>query len=164
VTLDGYRPGASAQLLALHMAYYGPTWGFGRPFESKLAAEMGAFVARLDPARDLFLTAWTEAGTLAGSITIDGHDTARAHLRWFIVATPGRGLGERLLERACAFVDERGFACTHLTTFAGLDAAARLYARHGFVLVEERAVDPWAGTVGEQRWERRRDARGAASP
>jgi GNAT superfamily N-acetyltransferase len=159
VTFDGYRPGALAAVLALHMDYYGPLWGFGRPFESKVAAEMGAFLARLDPAHDLFLTAWSDGGDLLGAITIDGidADTAGAHLRWFVVGgrTRGRGLGRELMRRADAFCRERGYGRIYLTTFAGLDAARALYERFGFRLVEETVGDPWSGTVGLQRVERR---------
>ena len=88
LVLDGYRPGALARVIALHMDDYGPAWGFGLAFESKLAREMGAFLARLDPERDLFLAAYRADGTLIASITIDGiaGGEGGAHLRWFIVA------------------------------------------------------------------------------
>ena len=140
------------------MDYYAPRWGFGAPFEAKLAHEMGAFIARFDPARDLFLTACDPDGRLAGTITIDGIDAdgEGAHLRWFVVAESahGRGLGGALMRRACAFMDGRGYAKAYLTTFRGLDAARALYERHGFVLVSEEDGDPWSGTVGMQRFER----------
>lgn len=155
---DGYRPGVIARLVGLHMAYYAPVWGFGLPFESKLAAETGAFFARFDADRDLFLAAWS-GDDLAGAVTIDGADaTGAGHLRWFIVADAwrGRGLGAELLARALATADARGCPRLHLTTFAGLDPARRLYERFGFALVAERADDAWSGGVGEQRFERPR--------
>jgi len=143
---DGYRPGVIARLVGLHMAYYAPVWGFGQPFESKLTAEMGAFFARFDADRDLFLAAWSGDATGAG------------HLRWFIVADAwrGRGLGAELLARALATADARSCPRLHLTTFAGLDPARRLYERFGFALVADRADDAWSGGVGEQRVERPR--------
>jgi hypothetical protein len=53
-------------------------------------------------------------------------------------------------------MDARGYRSAYLTTFAGLDAARALYDRHGYALVAEEKADPWSGTVGLQRFERRR--------
>lgn len=159
MVFDGWRPGAIAQALALHMAYYAPAWGFGRQFESKLAFEMGEFHGRFDAARDLFLGAYAADGALLATIAIDGVDAAGegAHLRWFVAAARarGRGIGGALMDRADAFMAARGYHRAYLTTFAGLDAARALYDRHGYVLVAEEKADPWSGTVGLQRFERR---------
>jgi len=100
----GYSPGVIAAVIALHMDYYAPVWGFGVRFETKLAREMAEFHERLDPARDLFLAARNSEGAVLGSITIDGAlaDTERAHLRWFIVDrhAMGSGIGKTLMSRA----------------------------------------------------------------
>ena len=135
VVFDGWRPGAIARTLTLHMDYYAPSWGFGRQFESKLAFEMGEFHGRFDPARDLFLGAYAADGELVATLTVDGIDAA------------GEG---------AQFLSARGYGRAYLTTFAGLDAARALYDRHGYVLVAEEQADPWSGTVGLQRFERRR--------
>lgn len=84
LSFGGYRPGALAEVIRLHMAYYQREWGFGRVFEAKLAAEMGKFLARLDSQRDLFLCAYRPAGALIGSITVDAElaSSRGAHLRW----------------------------------------------------------------------------------
>jgi ribosomal protein S18 acetylase RimI-like enzyme len=159
VTFSGYRPGVVAEVIGLHMAYYAPIWGFGAPFEAKLAYEMGEFLGRHDPDRDLFLAAFGDDGQLLGSITIDGvsADGEGAHLRWFIVApsVQGRGLGKELMRQADGFLERRDYRHAYLTTFPGLDAARALYERYGFRLVAEEDADPWSGTVGLQRFERR---------
>lgn len=156
LVIDDYRPGALAAIVGLHMAYYAPAWGFSLPFETKVAGELAAFLARRDPRRDLFLCAWDAEGRLAGSITMDGlHAQGEgAHLRWFIVAdhARGTGLGRRLVTTAMQFCHEKGYRRAFLTTFAGLDAARHLYESVGFVLAEERGADPWGGRVGEQRF------------
>lgn len=158
ISFGGYRPGALAEVIRLHMAYYGPEWGFGRAFETKLATEMGAFLARFDPERDLFLCAYARSGDLLGSITADAQEAASlgVHLRWYIVsdAARGTGLGRALLERAVTHCTERGFDRIYLTTFAGLEAARHLYESLGFMLVDERDTDQWQGGVREQRFER----------
>ena len=68
----------------------------------------------------------------------------------------GKGIGGELMRRVDAFLEQRGYRHAYLTTFAGLDAARALYDRHGYVLVAEEKADPWSGTVGLQRFERRR--------
>ena len=159
LTFDGYRPGALAETIALHMAYYAPHWGFGAPFESKLGREMGEFLGRYNPDRDLFLTAYRPDNTLVGTITLDGIDADTpdgAHLRWFIVseAAQGMGLGRQLMARAAEFLDRKGYDRAYLTTFAGLDAARSLYEAFGFSLTNEEPTDPWSGSVGLQRFDR----------
>lgn len=158
---EGYRPGILAEVVGAHIAYYAPAWGFGLPFEIKVASEMAALLGRYDPARDLILSATDGSGAFAGSITIDGeygHGTVGAHLRWFIVTEKARGtgLGRQLLERATGFADACGYRMTYLTTFPGLDAARHLYEATGFRLVAETGEDAWSGSVGEQRFERLR--------
>jgi GNAT superfamily N-acetyltransferase len=68
----------------------------------------------------------------------------------------GKGVGGELMRRVDAFLEASGHRRSYLTTFAGLDAARALYGRHGYVLVAEEKADPWSGTVGLQRFERRR--------
>jgi GNAT superfamily N-acetyltransferase len=155
IEFDGYRPGCLADIVALHARYYARNWGFGLAFETKVASELAAFLAGMDPQRDLFLAAY-EDGAVAGSIAVDvsGGGPRGAHLRWFIVSAQGCGLGKTLLERAMRFCDEQSKLTVWLTTFAGLDAARALYERHGFRLVEESDVDQWQGGVREQLFER----------
>ncbi|WP_108125266.1 GNAT family N-acetyltransferase [Saccharospirillum mangrovi] len=156
---DQYHPGVLAQVIALHLDYYAPHWGFGRQFEAGVAAGMGEFFGRFDAQRDLFLAAYNDQDELVGSLTIDGQDAAGegAHLRWFIVAESarGQGLGHQLMQRADAFLRQQQYPRTYLTTFAGLDAARALYQHYGFQLVAEQSADPWSGAVGMQRYERR---------
>jgi GNAT superfamily N-acetyltransferase len=153
IEVGGYRPGCLADIVACHARYYAENWGFGLAFEAKVAGELAAFATRMNPEDDLLLVAH-EGERFAGSIVIDA-DSRGAHLRWFIVAEPGHGLGRRLIQSALAFCDERHYATVWLTTFSGLDAARRLYEEHGFKLIEESAIDQWQGGVREQLFERR---------
>ena len=153
-----YAPRALADIIRLHMDYYAPTWGFGLPFETKLAVEIGRFLQRYDAARDLFACAWKDKD-LVGSVTLDGGDIedGLSHLRWFIVsdAARGTGLGGRLITQAVHFAREKSHDGIFLTTFSGLDAARHLYEKAGFTLVHESEIDQWGGGVREQRFELR---------
>lgn len=157
ISFDGYRPGALAGVLGLHMDYYAREWGFGQAFETKVAAELAAFLARLDPERDLFVTAW-RGDALAGSISMDvsGGGPDGAHLRWFVVSDTvrGSGLGKQLMRRAIDHADRVAAGPVWLTTFAGLGAARALYERHGFMLSAQSEDDQWQGGVREQLFTR----------
>ncbi len=154
--MTGYRPGALAQVVQLHMDYYAPVWGFGSAFETRIAGGLAAFLSHLDDTRDHFRCVYAKDRLLA-SITIDGKaaDDEGAHLRWFIVseAARGKGLGRRLLTEAITFCQERGYRRIFLTTFAGLETARHLYEAFGFRLVQEQEEDRWNSGVREQRFE-----------
>jgi GNAT superfamily N-acetyltransferase len=153
----GYRPGALGRVAEMHAVYYAANWSFGAYFERKVATELAEYLGRYDPERDRFLCAVRD-GRIIGSVTIDGSESASppdtAHLRWFIMddAARGSGLGGRLMQEAMGFALATGFAQVYLWTFAGLDAARRLYDRHGFELVEELEAEQWGTTVREQRF------------
>ncbi|MCY0148912.1 GNAT family N-acetyltransferase [Hoeflea sp. G2-23] len=155
IAFDGYRPGALAGVLGLHMNYYAQHWGFGLAFELKVASELSAFLDRFDRHRDLFLTAW-RGNRLAGSVSLDvsGGGAGGAHLRWFVVSSEerGSGLGKQLLARAVSHSDSIAAGPIWLTTFAGLDAAQTLYERIGFVRESEHEGDQWQGGVTEQKF------------
>jgi ribosomal protein S18 acetylase RimI-like enzyme len=156
---NGWSPGLIGEVVRAHAAYYSREWDFGAPFEAKVAREMGEFVDRCSPDRDRLFRAERD-GALLGALTIDGSDPGlapgEAHLRWFIVvdAARGLGLGRRLMSAATAFLDAAGYQSCYLTTFAGLDAARRLYEAAGFGLVREASSTTWGTTVVEQRFER----------
>ena len=152
--ISGYTPGALADVVRLHMAYYSTNWGFGLAFETKVASELSGFLRRFNSDNDLFLVACKSGGECIGSISLDSQDSAGegAHIRWFIVNQElvGRGIGRILLTNVIDHCHQCGIARIYLTTFEGLHAARKLYESFGFELTEERDVDQWAGGVKEQ--------------
>lgn len=63
-----------------------------------------------------------------------------------------KGSGGRLLDAACAWAAERGYAVVTLCTFADVPWNAPFYARHGFVPVPDAELTPGLRTL------RRREA------
>lgn len=150
---DAWTPGAIGDIAALHARTYAETHGFGAFFETKVARELGEFLLRLDPARDLFRCAAVR-GRVLGSIVLDcGEDPRSAHLRWFIMdpALRGRGLGRRWLAEAVERARRLDMPEIHLWTLAGLDAAAHLYEAAGFRLAEAVEAEQWGRRVIERR-------------
>lgn len=158
VTIEAsYLPGVIGRAIEMHARHYSASVGFGRFFESKVAAGMADFAGRLDhPGNGLWSA--VRAGVVVGTVAIDGQDLGPgvAHLRWFMVEANlrGGGVGRRLLAEAIDFCERHGFAQTQLWTFKGLDAARRLYEAHGFRLVEEQPGRMWGEEVVEQRFVR----------
>lgn len=159
IEIGGYRPGAIGRIAELHAEYYHRHWGFGLFFEAKVATELAEFLCRFDKERDGF---WTllQGGRVEGAIAIDGMKAATeaAHLRWFIVSNKlrGKGWGRRLMAEAVSFCDRKGYRRIGLWTFAGLEAARRLYEASGFTLVSQAEGEQWGSRVVEQRFERDR--------
>lgn len=153
----GYRPGIIARITEMHALYYAQASGFGQAFESVVAGGLAEFGNRLSKPQNEIWAAMN-GGHVVGSVAIDGEDTGPgiAHLRWFIVddAARGSGAGKKLLDAALAFVDQQGFAETHLWTFSGLHAARHLYETRGFTLAEECPGSQWGSEVLEQRFVR----------
>lgn len=153
----GYRLGLIARVTEMHALHYARSSGFGLTFESVVAGGLAEFAGRLDSPQNAIWAA-TSSGEIVGSIAIDGDDLGPgiAHLRWFLVedAVRGNGAGKRLLDAALNFVDQQGFAETHLWTFHGLHAARHLYETRDFKLAEERPGSQWGREVLEQRFVR----------
>lgn len=154
----GYIPGLIGRVTELHARYYSTNWNFGVFFESKVAREMAAFMARYDPEADRVWSVVYE-DRIHGSLSIDrsGEQDNRAHLRWFIMSRSlrGHGYGNQLISLAMDFCRRQGYAGVYLWTFQGLLQAAHLYHKAGFKLVESFPGDQWGQTVAEQRYEAR---------
>lgn len=150
--VEGWRPGAIGRVAELHGVAYAKLAGFGVAFESLVAREFASFCERFQPGRDGLWLAMVE-GRIEGSIAIQSAAEGRtAHLRWFLLteAARGQGIGRELLGRAIGFCRASGVDSVDLWTFAGLDAARRLYETEGFVLVDAQRGSRWGSEVEEQ--------------
>lgn len=160
----GYVPGALGRIIELHETYYSEYWDLDYEFSREVAVELAEFLNRYDEADNRL---WVVMGDpdedgeqeLLGSLVIDGghsDDEDGARLRWVILAPElhGQGLGRELMTRAMAFCDEAGFDRVYLWTYEGLEAARRLYEKHGFTLVEDVTRQDWGPELTYQKLER----------
>ncbi|MEL7154655.1 MAG: GNAT family N-acetyltransferase, partial [Pseudomonadota bacterium] len=129
---------------------------FGAFFETKVAIEMAEFVRRADRPRN-HIWSVSDADGFLSSLTLDGDDAQNglSHLRWFITSdrARGQGLGKALMQTMLTQASADDMQGVYLTTFAGLDAARRIYDSFGFVLVHEASDTTWGTEVTEQRFE-----------
>jgi len=153
-----YRPGCLSALCSLQAEYYARKWELSQYYESVVAKGVAEFLLRYDPDKD-FTRVVIQDGNVVGGVVIDSRDGVMGQLRWFFLAESlhGLGLGAQLISDAMAFVNSRNFEKIFLTTIAGLDAARRLYDRHGFNVVEEKVATTWGRELTEHRMEWRRN-------
>lgn len=150
------QPGDLGWLIGLHGSWYAEHKGFGLPFEATVARIAADVAARLSPPRVTMLVARDGSGPLA-TLTADGDDpdgAGRGHIR-IVIAAPqaqGRGLGRRLIAEGLDSLRAAGLPGAYLDTFAGLDAARRVYEAAGFRMVAEEDGDTWGTPVREQRF------------
>jgi len=121
IKIVDYRPGSLAEVVKMHMTYYSEKWGFGLPFETKVASELSEFLNRYIPQKDLFLLAY-HFGECVGSISLDSQDASGkgGHVRWFIVDEKfaGNGVGRVLLTKVINHCDALGVDRSFLTVAA----------------------------------------------
>jgi ribosomal protein S18 acetylase RimI-like enzyme len=68
--------------------------------------------------------------------------------RLFVVdSCKGRGLGDALVREIIRYARNKGYAKMRLDTLSTMDAAQRLYRRHGFVEIPRYTVNPLPGAI-----------------
>lgn len=151
----GYRDELIGSVAAMHSRIYSKIAGFGAHFEAMVATNFANFINRLE--YDCNQTWFAEQnGKIIASISIDGQTFGenKGYLRWFVVE-PGfqsAGLGSELMGLAMDFCEEQKFEEVHLDTFEGLDAARRLYEKHGFKMTEQRLGRNYGQEVMQQKF------------
>ena len=156
--IEGNAPGLVGEIVRWHGLHYVKALGWAPVFESLCAEQMGEIGKHLEARNDVTaFSAWS-GGEFLGAVVMDGRRGARAgpRLRFFIAteAARGQGIGHGLMERAIAWSAALGTGPAWLTTVAGLGAAAHIYRKFGFRLVEEHVDHTWGDEHREQLWER----------
>ncbi|MEM7268024.1 MAG: GNAT family N-acetyltransferase [Pseudomonadota bacterium] len=151
------RPGDLGWLIGLHGRWYAENTGFTLAFERTVAGIAADVAARLAPPRVTMLVARDADGPLS-TLTADADDPddqGRGHIRIVITEPRAQGLGlaSRLLGAGLDNLRAAGAPGAYLDTFAGLDAARRVYEKAGFRLTSEVEGESWGTRVLEQRFE-----------
>ena len=148
------QPGDIGYITYLHGSLYSHEYQYGIGFETYVATGLAEFYNQYDATKDRVWVALHDQ-TIVGFLLLM-HRGEAAQLRYFILHPRyrGIGLGKKLMELYMEFLLQVGYRSSFLWTTSELPAAASLYKRHGFVLVEERpAFAPFGKAVVEQKYE-----------
>jgi GNAT superfamily N-acetyltransferase len=147
------KPGDIGYIIYLHGLLYAEEYQYGISFESYVAAGFHEFYQQYDPARD---RVWIcEHGKEIIGFLLLMHRGEKAQLRYFLLvpAYRGLGLGKKLMELYMDFYHQCGYTSSYLWTTNELPAAASLYMRKGFRLVEEKVSTAFGKPLKEQKYE-----------
>lgn len=152
------QPGDIGYVVYLHGHLYSREYNYGLGFETYVAEGLVEFYRQYDAKRDRVWIA-EHNNKMIGFLLLM-HRGEAAQLRYYVLdpAYRGIGLGKKLMGLYMDFLQEVGYKSSYLWTTSELPAAASLYKKNRFVLVEERpATAPFEKNVTEQKYEWRRE-------
>lgn len=148
------RPGDIGYVTYRHGKLYNEEYGYGISFEAYVAGGLFEFCKNYDPRID---RTWIceHGDVIVGFLLLMHRENNAAQLRYFFLepAYRGLGLGKRLMSLYVEFFRECGYTSSYLWTTHELNAAASLYKRYGFQLMEEKTSNTFGKELREQRYE-----------
>ncbi|MEA3390869.1 bifunctional helix-turn-helix transcriptional regulator/GNAT family N-acetyltransferase [Sphingobium sp. CCH11-B1] len=153
VVIRAARTGEASQVAARQSILYAASHGWGRGLEVVEAETVAAFLRDFKPGRE---QCWIAdlAGVMAGAVflTDEGDGTARLRLLHVEPFARRRGIGDALVRNCIQFAREVGYDRIMLWTHTVLDAARRIYARHGFECIDVETHDKFGDPVQGETW------------
>jgi len=137
VSIRAFRTGDMGLIVARQALLYAQEYGWGPGLEINEGEVAAAFLRNFKPGREQCWVAELD-GVMAGSIflTDEGDGLARLRLLYVESAARGRGIGNLLVKTCLDFAQDCGYQAVTLWTHTILERARRIYAAHGFHLVE----------------------------
>jgi DNA-binding MarR family transcriptional regulator/GNAT superfamily N-acetyltransferase len=152
--LRPFGPGDMGLIVSRQAVLYRDAYGWGYGIEVNEGEVVTAFLKNFKPGREQCWVAELD-GQMAGSIflTDEGDGLSRLRLLYVEPVFQGRGIGEALVSICISFAREVGYARITLWTHTVLETARRIYARHGFRLVEQHEHNSFGPAVMGETWE-----------
>ncbi len=149
------QPGDIGYLIYLHGKLYARENGYLRGLEIYTMESILESLKNFNPAKDRFWLA-RDNDKIVGSIALMNRGTS-AQLRYFLIETDyrGLGLGNRLMQAFIDFFHACDYQSAYLWTTNELPAAAHLYKKFGFELMEEVPSEQFGKQTIEQKYELR---------
>jgi len=155
-TIRTFRTGDAALIAARQSVLYDEDHGWGRGIEINETEVVSAFLKNFKPDREQCWVAEL-GGAMAGSVflTNEGGGLARLRLLYVEPFARGRGIGDALVRTCIGFAQDAGYDAITLWTHTILASARRIYAAHGFELVETAVHDTFGKPVQGETWVRK---------
>jgi len=155
-TIRSFRIGDVPMIAARQSILYDEDQGWGRGIELNETETAAAFLKNFKPGRE---QCWVAdlGGAMAGSVflTDEGKGLARLRLLYVEPFARGRGIGDALVRTCIDFAQQVGYEAITLWTHTILTSARRIYAAHGFELVETAMHDTFGTPVQGETWVRK---------
>lgn len=154
--LRPFRPGDMGLIASRQAILYRERYGWNANIEVNVGEVTTAFLRNFKPGREQCWVAELD-GQLAGSIflTDEGDGLSRLRLLYVEPAFQGLGIGDALVSACVAFARSVGYPRVTLWTHSILESARRLYARHGFKIVETSEHALFGKPLMGETWELR---------
>ena len=132
-----FRVGDMGLIASRQSILYQEQYGWSRAIEVQEGDVTTNFLRNFQPDREQCWVAEVD-GQMAGSVflTDEGAGLCRLRLLYVEPAFQGRGIGDALVSSCIAFARAVGYERITLWTHTILESARRIYARHGFQIVE----------------------------
>ena len=148
-----WRTGDLGLMTARQSAFYKQAYGWGRGLELNIADVTANFLRNYKDGRD---NGWIAevAGAMAGSVLVtdEGDGLSRLRLLYVEPMARGRGIGDHLVDLCLSFTREAGYTAMTLWTHTVLTSARRIYAAHGFEIVDVEMHEAFGQPVQGETW------------
>jgi GNAT superfamily N-acetyltransferase len=148
-----FRAGDIGLLAARQAVFYKEAYGWGVGLEVNVLEAATHFLAHFKPGHDQGWIAEVN-GAFAGSVllTDEGDGLCRLRLLYVEAMARGRGIGDDLVGGCIDFARAAGYRSMTLWTHAVLTSARRIYAAHGFEIVETAWHDAFGVREQGETW------------
>ncbi|SDK97272.1 bifunctional helix-turn-helix transcriptional regulator/GNAT family N-acetyltransferase [Streptomyces indicus] len=147
-------PGDLGWMVMRNAALYAAEYGWNADYEGLVARIVADFAEDHDPHLERVWIAELDGIPVGSVMCVRDDAPATARLRLLLVEPDarGHGIGDRLVSAVIAFAREQGYRELVLWTNDVLDAARRIYQRHGFVLTAEKPHRSFGRDLVGQDW------------
>ncbi len=151
--LRTFRPGDMGMIAARQSILYREVYGWGAQIEVHEGEVTTNFLRNFKPGREQCWVA-EAGGMMAGSIFITDEGEGLSRLRLLYVEPFARrlGIGEALVSTCVGFAREVGYRQMTLWTHTVLESARRIYAAHGFEIVDVHTHEDFGLPVQSETW------------
>jgi DNA-binding MarR family transcriptional regulator/N-acetylglutamate synthase-like GNAT family acetyltransferase len=151
--LRTFRPGDMGLIAARQSILYRTVYDWGPQIEVIEGEVTTAFLRDFKPGREQCWVAEVD-GVMAGSvfITDEGGGLSRLRLLYVEPFARGLGIGDALVAQCVKFGREIGYQAMTLWTHTVLESARRIYAGHGFRVVETYTHEDFGAPVQSETW------------